>query len=103
MHFATAGRGAGEAQSLGAEDGDTALVEAAWVLLGGDLKVHREDEVCTGEVQVDGQGHLRGKAGVTGGLGKNENPAKGRLKGAAATRGFTPEGRGGVLPEGADS
>lgn len=58
VHFAATGRGAGEAQSLGAEDSNAALVEAAWVLLGGDFKVHREDEVCTGEVQVDGQGHL---------------------------------------------
>lgn len=103
MHFATAGRGAGEAQSLGAEDGDTALVEAAWVLLGGDLKVHREDEVCTGEVQVDGQGHLRGKAGGHWWVREEREPGQETAEGAAVTQGFTPEGRGGVLPEGADS
>lgn len=40
--------------SLCAEDCDATLVEAARVFLGGDFKVHREDEVCTGEVQVDG-------------------------------------------------
>lgn len=49
--------------SLRAEDGDATLVEATWILLGGDLKIDREDEVRTGEVQVDGQGHLGERAG----------------------------------------
>ena len=51
----------GRAASLRAQDRDAALVEAARVLLGGDFEVHREDEVCPGEVQVDGQRHLQGR------------------------------------------
>ena len=51
----------GRAASLRAQDRDAALVEAARVLFGGDFEVHREDEVCPGEVQVDGQRHLQGR------------------------------------------
>lgn len=54
----------GSRASLRAEDGDATLVEAARVLLGGDLEVDREDEVCPGEVQVDGQGHLEERTGA---------------------------------------
>lgn len=47
-------RGLESALSLRAQDGDAPLVEAARVFLGGDFEVHCEDEVCPGEVQVDG-------------------------------------------------
>lgn len=43
---------------LVAKNGDSALVEAVWILLGGDVKIHGEDEVRSGEVQVHGQSHL---------------------------------------------
>lgn len=46
-------------QLFGAEDGDAALVEAVRVLLGGDVEVHGEDEIGSGEVQIHGQGHLQ--------------------------------------------
>lgn len=68
--------------SLCAEDRDATLVEAARVFLGGDLEVHREDEVCAGEVQVDGQGHLRGKA-----EGFAADPGDGRTAGLLPGRG----------------
>lgn len=43
---------------LVAQNGDATLVEAVWILLGGDVKIDGEDEVRPGEVQVHGQSHL---------------------------------------------
>lgn len=43
---------------LCAEDSDSTLIEAMWILLGGDVKVNSEDEVRPGEVQVHWQCHL---------------------------------------------
>lgn len=52
----------GEVQELllVTQNSDSTLVEAVWILLGGDVKIDGEDEVGPGEVQVDGQSHLRG-------------------------------------------
>lgn len=44
---------------LGAEDGDSALVEVMRVFLGGDVKIDGEDEIGAREVQIDGQRDLR--------------------------------------------
>lgn len=44
---------------LVAQNGDSTLVEAVWILLGGDVKIDGEDEVRPGEVQVHGQSHLQ--------------------------------------------
>lgn len=43
---------------LVAQNGDATLIEAVWILLGGDVKIDGEDEVRPGEVQVHGQSHL---------------------------------------------
>lgn len=41
-----------------AQNSDSTLVEAVWILLGGNIKIDGEDEVRPGEVQVHGQSHL---------------------------------------------
>lgn len=43
---------------LCAQDGNSTLIEAVWIFLGGDVKVNSEDEVRPGEVQVNGQSDL---------------------------------------------
>lgn len=44
---------------FGAENGDASLVEAVRILLGGDVEVHGEDQVGSGEVQIHGKRHLQ--------------------------------------------
>ena len=44
---------------LGAQNCNSALIEAVWVLLGGDVEVNGEDEVRPGEVQVHWESHLQ--------------------------------------------
>lgn len=44
---------------LGAQNGNSTLVEAVWVFLGGDVKINSEDEIGPGEVQVHGKSHLQ--------------------------------------------
>lgn len=46
---------------LCAQDGNSTLVEAVWIFLGGDVEVNGENEVRPGEVQVNGQSHLQGE------------------------------------------
>lgn len=43
---------------LSAQNCNSTLVEAAWVFLCSDFKVHSEDKVRPREVQVDRQGYL---------------------------------------------
>lgn len=44
---------------LCAQDSNSALIEAVWIFLGGNVKVNSEDKVRPGEVQVNGQSHLQ--------------------------------------------
>lgn len=44
---------------LVAQNSDSTFVEAVWILLGGDVEIHGEDEIGPGEVQVHGQSHLQ--------------------------------------------
>lgn len=44
---------------LCAQDGNSTLIEAMRIFLGGNVKVNSEDEVRPGEVQVHWKSHLR--------------------------------------------
>lgn len=44
---------------FGAENGDASLVEAVRILLSGDVEVHGEDQVGSGEVQIHRKRHLQ--------------------------------------------
>lgn len=41
-----------------AQNSDSTLVEAVWILLGGDVKIDGENKVRPGKVQIHGQSYL---------------------------------------------
>lgn len=59
MHEIISERFRSDRRLLVAQNSDSALVEAVWILLGGDVEIHGEDEIGPGEVQVHGQSHLQ--------------------------------------------
>lgn len=46
---------------LCAQNSNSTLIEVVWVFLSGEVKVHSEDEIWPGEVQVHGQSYLQGE------------------------------------------